>query len=58
MIMMDFQKAYDRINRTTMLDTLVTMNVDPYIIELIQLLYVYSSSIIVINNKKGTRFIF
>ena len=56
MIMMDFNKAYDRIDRNKMEETLRAMNFSDKIIDLVLLLYAGSEAIIVTNDKKGERF--
>ena len=56
MIMMDFKKAYDRIDRKTMEETLREMNFSEKIIDLGLLLYAGSEAIIVTNDEKGERF--
>ena len=52
MIMMDFKKAYDRIDRDTMMKTLQAMSISRKIIDLVELLYEDSSAIIVMNDEK------
>ena len=56
MIMMDFKKAYDRIDRKTMEETLRAMNFIEKIIDLVLLLYAGSEAIIVTNGEKCKRF--
>ena len=56
MIMMDFKKAYDKIDRDTMIKTLQAMNISRKIIDLAELLYEVSSVIIVINEEERKRF--
>ena len=56
MIMMDFRKAYDRIDRSTMIETLKAMNISETVIDLILLLYNNSSALIIMNDEKGFRF--
>ena len=56
MIMMDFKKAYYRIDRKKMEDTLGAMNFSEKIIDLVLLLYSGSEAIIVTNERKGERF--
>ena len=52
MIMMDFKKASDRIDRKTMEETLRAMNFSKKIIDLVLILYAGSEAIIVTNDKK------
>ena len=52
MIMMDFKKAYNRIDRKTMEETLRAINFSEKIIDLVLLLYAGSEAIIVTNDKK------
>ena len=56
MIMMNFKKAYDRIDRKTMEETLRAMNFSEKIIYLFLLLYAGSEATIVTNDEKGERF--
>ena len=56
MIMMYFKKAYDRIDRSTMIETLKAMNISETIIDLILLLYNNSSAHIIMNDEKSFRF--
>ena len=56
MIMMDFKKAYDRIDRKTMEETLRAMYFSEKITDLVLLLYAGSEAIIVTNDEKGERF--
>ena len=55
-IMMDFKKAYDRIDRKTTEETLRAMNFSEKIIDLVLLLYAGSEAIIVTNDEKGEIF--
>ena len=52
MIMMDFKRAYDRIDTKTMEETLRAMNFSEEIIDLVLLLYAGSEAIIVTNDEK------
>ena len=56
MIMMDFKRAYDRIDTKTTEETLRAMNFSEKIIDLVLLLYAGSEAIIVTNDEKGERF--
>ena len=55
-IMMDFKKAYDRIDRETVEITLRAMNFGENIINMIKLLYAGSEAVIVTNDIKGEQF--
>ena len=55
-IMMDFKKAYDRIDRTTMIKCMRAINISETLIELVELICTDSSAIIILNNEKGERF--
>ena len=54
--MMDFKKAYDRIDRETLEITLRAMNFGETIIDMIKLLYAESEAVIVTNDIKGKQF--
>lgn len=56
MIIMDFMKAYDRIDRETMYETLEVMNFNSKMVDLIKLLYFESEAIVITNYDKGERF--
>ena len=56
MIMMDFKKEYDIIDRKTTEDNLRAMNFSEKIIDLVLLLHAGSKAIIVTNDKKGEIF--
>ena len=56
MIMMDLMKAYDRIDRATMVETLEAMNVSETITDLVKLLYDESTAILILNDKKENKF--
>ena len=56
MILMDFQKAYDRVDRDAMEQTMREMNFPSTIMELINLLYTDAEAIVIVNNKFGTKF--
>ena len=55
-MMMDFMKAYDRIDRETIKLTIREMNFGEPIIEMIKLLYEKSLAIVVINDIQGEKF--
>ena len=56
MILMDFMKAYDRVDREAMDQTIKAMNFPTYIQEMISLLYTDAEAIVVINGTLGPRF--
>ena len=56
MILMDFMKAYDRVDRYAMEQTIEKMNFPQTIIDLISLLYTDAEAIVVINDELGQRF--
>ena len=56
LILMDFKKAYDRIDRETIETTMKAMNYGDKIIEMIKLLYAESEALVVTNDKKGKNF--
>ena len=56
MIMMEFMKAYDRIDRATMVETLEAMNVSETIIDLVKLLYEESTKILILDDEKENKF--
>ena len=56
MIMMDFKKEYNRIDRKKTEETLRAMNFSEKIIDLVLLLYAGSEAIMVTNGKKDERF--
>ena len=55
MIMMDFEKTYDRTYRITMEKTFRAMNVSETIIGIVKLLYVESEDFVMTNNEKVER---
>ena len=55
MIMMDFMKAYDRIDITTMIATLKVINVSETILDLVKLLYENSTSILILKDETGNK---
>ena len=55
-IVMDFKKACDRIDRTKMMKHMRAMNISECLIELVEIIYTDSSAIITMNNEKGERF--
>ena len=57
MIMIDFEKAYNRIYMITMEKTLRAMNVSETIIEILKILHVESENIVITNNEKGERLV-
>ena len=57
MIMIDFEKAYNRTYMITMEKTLRAMNVSETIIEILKILHVESENIVITNNEKGERLV-
>ena len=55
-IMIDFMKAYDRIDKATIIETLEKMNISKTVINLVQLLYKDSTAILILNDEKGNKF--
>ena len=56
MILMDFMKAYDRVNRDAMEQTIIEMNFPQAILDLISLLYTDAEALVVINDELGKQF--
>ena len=56
MILMDFQKAYDRVDQETMDQTMREMNFLQTIMDLITLLYTDAEALVVINDRLGRKF--
>ena len=54
--MMDFMKAYDRIDRETMVETLRAMNFGEKCIKMVEVLYAESSASVVLNGEMGEEF--
>ena len=55
-LMMDFKKAYDRVDRETIEQTMRKMNYGENILKLIKLLYTGSQATIITNEMKGEQF--
>ena len=56
MIMMDFEKAYDRLDRGVMLETLRSMNFGEKFIRMVELLYEGSVARVIVNGEMGEQF--
>ena len=56
LIMMDFMKAYDRVNRETMMEIMKRMNIGENFRNMIHLLYDDSMARVVVNGEMGEKF--
>ena len=56
MIMMDFMKAYDRVDREVMFETLKAMNFGEKMIRIIKVIYEQSEAKVVVNGEMGETF--
>jgi hypothetical protein len=56
MIMMDFMKAYDRVDRETMMKTMRAMNIGERYMKMVELLYADSTARVVVNGEMGEEF--
>ena len=56
MIMMDFMKAYDRVDRDTVMETMKAMNIGEGFRNMVQLLYAGSTARVVVNGEMGEEF--
>lgn len=57
MILMDFMKAYDRVDREAMFDTLTAMNYGDYFMNLIRILYTDATAIVMVNGEMADSFV-
>ena len=56
MIMMDFMKAYDRVDRGAMMETMRAMNFGERFLEMIEMLYAKSVAKVIVNGEMGEEF--
>ena len=56
MIMMDFMKAYDRVDRDTVMETMKAINIGEGFRNMVQLLYAGSTARVVVNGEMGEEF--
>jgi hypothetical protein len=56
LIMMDFMKAYDRVDRETMMETMKMMNIGENFRTMVHLLYTRSMATVVANGEMGEKF--
>jgi exonuclease III len=56
MIMMDFMKAYDRVDRDTMMKTMEAMNIGEGFRKMVRVLYAGSTARVVVNGEMGEEF--
>ena len=56
MILMDFMKAYDRVDREAMFDTLTTMNYGDYFLNLVRILYTDAAAVVMVNGEMADSF--
>jgi exonuclease III len=57
MILMDFKKAYDRVDREAMFDTLTAMNYGEYFMNLVRILYTDATAIVMVNGEMADSFV-
>ena len=56
MIMMDFMKAHDRVDRETMMETMKAMNMGEKYMKMVRVLYEGSTARVVVNGEMGENF--
>jgi hypothetical protein len=56
MIMMDFMKAYDRVDRETVMETMKAMNIGEGFRDMVRVLYAGSTARVVVNGVMGEKF--